>query len=104
MAISSSGDVSKVKEVVHQNYFDHQGLGGEPVRGPSGFAKVVAAARSRYASLEVTLQDLILADDRAAARLQWYGTRLDGDVVRRETIEIIRIEQGKAVEHWGART
>ncbi len=104
VAMFSSGDVSKVQAVVHQDYFDHQGLGGEPVRGPSGFAKVVAAARSSYASLEVTLQDLILADDRAAARLQWYGTRLDGDVVRRETIDIIRIEHGKAVEHWGARS
>lgn len=100
----SSGDVSAVQAVVHPDYFDHQGLGGEPVHGPLGFATVVAAARSSYARLEVTLEDLIGAGDRAAARLQWHGTRLEGDVVRRETIEIIRIEQGKAVEHWGARS
>lgn len=100
----SSGDVSKVQAVVHPDYFDHQGLGGEAVYGPSGFAKVVTAARSGYARLEVSVQDLLVADDRAAARLQWHGTRLDGDIVRRETIEIIRIEQGKAVEHWGARS
>jgi predicted SnoaL-like aldol condensation-catalyzing enzyme len=103
VAMFSSGDVSAVQAVVHPDYFDHQGLGGEPVHGPSGFARVVAAARSSYARLEVTFQDVIADGDRAAARLQWHGTRLDGDVVRRETIEIIRTEQGRAVEHWGAR-
>jgi predicted SnoaL-like aldol condensation-catalyzing enzyme len=100
----TSGDVSKVQAVVHPDYVDHQGLDGEPVHGPAGFATVVGAARSSYARLEVSIQDLFVADDRAAARLQWHGTRPDGDVVRRETIEIIRIERGKAVEHWGARS
>ena len=95
VAMFTSGDVSMVQASCIRNYFDHQGLGGEPVRGPSGFAKVVAAARSSHAGLEVSIQDLLVADDRAAARLQWHGTRLDGDVVRRETIEIIRIDHGK---------
>ena len=81
VAMFSSGDVSKVKAVVHPDYLDHQGLGGEPVRGPSGFAKVVATARSSHAGLEVSIQDLRVAGDRAAARLQWHGTRLDGGVL-----------------------
>lgn len=103
VAMFSSGDVSEVETHVHADYFDHQGLGGQPIRGPSGFATVVAAARSDYEHLEVTVEDLITGADRAAARLRWHGTRLHGEVVRRETLEIVRIVDGRAVEHWGGR-
>src|SRR5688572_19752942 len=86
----STGDLSRLRETIHAEYLDHQGLGGEPVQGPDGFASVVAAARSSYKELTVTVADLIEANDRAAARLKWEGTRLSGEQVARETLEIVR--------------
>jgi predicted SnoaL-like aldol condensation-catalyzing enzyme len=32
------------------------------------------------------------------------GLRRSGESVDRQTIEIVRVENGKAVEHWGARS
>ena len=51
----------------------------------------------------MTVEDLITGSDRVAARLQWTGVRHDAKVTR-QTLEIIRIEDGMAVEHWGGRS
>lgn len=103
VAMFSTGDLSDIQETVHPDYFDHQGLHGEPIRGPAGFESVVAAARASFATLEVTVEDLIAGRDRAAARLQWNGLRPEGQVSR-QTVEIVRIKDGMAVEHWGGRS
>ncbi len=101
----TTGDLTRLQTTVDPDYLDHQGLGGECLRGRQGFALVVAAARSDYGQLVVTVEDLITAPDRAAARLRWRGTRhVSGQQVERETIEIVRIERGRAVEHWGAHS
>lgn len=103
VAMFSTGDLCDIHRTVHPDYLDHQGLHGEPIRGPAGFAAVVAAARSSFTTLDVTVEDLIPAADRAAARLQWSGLRPDGQVSR-QTLEIVRIEDGMAIEHWGGRS
>ena len=100
----NSGDVGGVEELVHAEYHDHQGLYGEPRFGPTGFAEVVAVARSGCATLDVTVEDLVEQGDRAAARLRWRGTRRTGERVERETLEMIRVRDGLAVEHWGGRS
>jgi predicted SnoaL-like aldol condensation-catalyzing enzyme len=103
VAMFSTGDLSDLDETVHPAYLDHQGLRGEPVRGRAGFASVVAAARAGFTILDVTIEDLITNTDRAAARLQWSGVQAAGRVTR-QTLEIVRIEDGMAVEHWGGRS
>jgi hypothetical protein len=104
VAMFNSGDVGGVDELVHAEYYDHQGLDGEPMHGPSGFARVVAVARSGYAVLDVTIEDLMEESDRAAARLRWRGVRRSGESVELETLEMIHVREGRAVEHWGARS
>ncbi len=104
VAMFNTGDLSDVEAAVHTDYVDHQGLDGEPVQGVAGFARVVFAARGRYQSLRVTIEALIEESERVAARLRWQGVRISGEVVDRETLEIVRIEGGKAVEHWGGRS
>jgi predicted ester cyclase len=100
-----TGNVSEVDFFVDPRYLDHQGVGGKPIRGPDGFRKVVDLARSGFADLRVSVEDMIGDSDRAAARLLWVGRRnSDGMSIRRETIDIVRFESGKAVEHWGHRT
>lgn len=61
-------------------------------------------SRSDYSTLSVEIADLIEGDDRAAARLVWSGERESGDTVRRETLEIVRVRDGYAVEHWGGHS
>ena len=99
----ATGDVTSVTSFVAPDYLDHQGLGGVEIVGADGFCSVVLAARRDYVSLDVVVEDLIADGGRAAARLSWSGTRATGAAMRRETIEIVRVVGGLAVEHWGTR-
>ena len=100
----ATGDVLDVNSLVDEKYVDHQGLGGIEILGAAGFRQVVEVARSSFLDLDVSVEDLIADGDRAAARLRWVGKRaLDGVTVTRETIDIVRFEDNRAVEHWGVR-
>jgi predicted SnoaL-like aldol condensation-catalyzing enzyme len=99
----STGDVSAVDDVVAVDYIDHQGLGGNEMRGVAGFVRVVGVAREAYSELSVEVVDLEADGDRAEGRLEWKGVRHDGSIVERVTIETVRVVDGRAVEHWGRR-
>lgn len=128
VSMFTSGDVSSVATVVDPDYVDHQGdeTGGDPPDrsdgpdrdgeaagsdtpgrgdrgGPARFAAVVAGARSGHDTLVVTIEDLIEGDDRVAVRLRWRGTGPGGSDDR-ETLDIVRVHRGRAVEHWGGRS
>jgi predicted SnoaL-like aldol condensation-catalyzing enzyme len=100
--VFNSGDVSRVAELLADDYVDHQGLRGVALRGPDGFARVVDAARAAYAAIEVTIEDVVADESKVAARLHWRHIKDSGAEVRRQTIEILRIGDGKVLEHWGA--
>jgi predicted ester cyclase len=97
-----TGDFARVDQFVSPDYVDHQGLGEGEVLGASGFANVVQVARRAVSGLEMRIEDVITEDDRAAARINWQGVSADGRMLERETIDIIRVVDDKAVEHWGA--
>jgi predicted SnoaL-like aldol condensation-catalyzing enzyme len=103
VAMFASGDPSAAAAVVAEDYLDHQGLGSGPINGIDGFALVVRTNHAAYRDQEISIEDLFGVEDRAVARIRWRGERHDGEYVERETIDIIRVAEGRAVEHWGAR-
>jgi len=100
----ASGDPSEAAAVVAEDYLDHQGLGAGPIRGIDGFARVVRTSHEAYEEHDITIEDLFGVDDRAVARIRWRGRRRGGEEVDRQTIDIVRVVGGRAVEHWGAPT
>ena len=104
VAMFDSGDPTYAASVVAADYVDHQGFGHGPIRGVDGFARVVATSHAGYEQQDVTIKDIFATPDRAVARIRWQGRRPNGERVDRETIDIIRVENGRAVEHWGAHT
>lgn len=105
VAAFATGDVADAADLVAPGYLDHQGLDDErPIRGADGFARVVSVARSGYHDLNVAIADLVEGADRVVLRLRWDGIRPTGEREQRETIDIVRVEDGRAVEHWGARS
>ncbi|MBA3652890.1 MAG: nuclear transport factor 2 family protein [Actinobacteria bacterium] len=103
VAMFASGDPSTASAVVAEDYLDHQGLGTGPIQGIEGFALVVRTNHDAYKHQEISIEDLFGVADRAVARIRWRGQRYDGGHVDRETIDIIRVADGRAIEHWGAR-
>lgn len=98
----ATGEITDVDDFVAEEYFDHQGLGSGPMHGGASFRTVVAAARSSYVELRVTALDVVEESEKSVARIEWVGELRDGKTRRRETIDIIRVRDGKAIEHWGA--
>ncbi len=95
----ATGDLSGVDALIAAGYIDHQGLEGIEIRGPEGFNRVVRAARSAFPDLQVDVEDLIAEGDRVVARLRWRGTQSTGERIERETIDIVRVLDGQAIEH-----
>ncbi len=105
VAAFNTGQVDDVRDYVDATYLDHQGLRRiRPIEGPDGFRLVVETARSGYSKLSVEVVDLIEGEDRTAARLVWSGVSQSGHGTRRETLEIVRVVSGRAVEHWGGHS
>ena len=95
----ATGDLSQVASVVSAAYFDHQESPG--VNGPELFSNVVTRVRKRFPDLQVQIEDMIAEGDRVVARLQWKGTDSTGQAFQAEGIDIVRIADEKAIEHWG---
>jgi predicted SnoaL-like aldol condensation-catalyzing enzyme len=102
VAIFASGDPADAAAVVADDYLDHQGLGDGPRHGVAGFAEVVRANRDACEHQEITIEDLFGTADRAVARIRWRGRLRGGAAFDRQTIDIIRVVDGRAAEHWGA--
>lgn len=99
--VFETGNLSEVPALIDADYIDHQGLGGTTLRGGDGFRRVVTAARQAFLDLRVSIEDLLAEDDRVAAQLRWHGTRPGGEPIERETLDIVRFANGRAIEHWG---
>jgi ketosteroid isomerase-like protein len=102
VAALAAGVAVNCDEYVAPDYLDHQGRAGRPLHGPEGFRQVVEAAH-RTAKPHLEVQDTIADSTHVVARIRWrFEPRHAGDHIERETIEIVRVEGGRAVEHWGA--
>jgi predicted ester cyclase len=102
LAMFETGDISDVHEVVASDYLDHQGL-DTPLVGPDGFMRVVGTVQSVCPQLRIEVEDEVSEGDRVAARLRWTFRGEAGQLVQRRTIELLRVEHGRAAEHWGAK-
>ena len=97
----ATGDLEAVSSAVAEEYIDHQGLGDVEVRGWHGFRRVVRTVQES-SDVRITIEDLVVAEDKAALRLRWHGVNRAGRTVTRETLELLRFADGRLIEHWGA--
>ncbi len=102
VAIFNTGDLSEVDSLFSSDYVDRQRPLWIKVTGPEEFKQIVMDARKSLPNLRVTIEDIIAEGDRVVLRLQWHSTLPAGKKIARETIDILRFVNGKAVEHWGA--
>jgi predicted ester cyclase len=100
--IFNTGDLSEVNLIFSADYIDHQKPPEMEINGPDEFKQIVMRARGSLRTLKVTIEDLLVEEDKVAARLGWHLTDLAGKEIYRETIDILRFVNGQVVEHWGA--
>jgi steroid delta-isomerase-like uncharacterized protein len=108
--VFAAGKLDVADEIFSADFFTHDpGLTGDGwPTGPEGPKTIAGLWKSVFPDLRFTIEDEIAEGDTVA--LRWtatgthQGTLLDipasGRTVRTSGIDIFRMEDGKAVEHW----
>jgi hypothetical protein len=108
-----TGDVSKLDSFVAADIIDHEGdMNGNPVRGRDSVKAMLADIHNHFDNLKIeTISESTSADGKYHfAMIRFMGTTKDnsmgapaGTVINSVAMDVVRIENGLAVEHWGFR-
>jgi len=107
--VLTGGKIDAVDELCSEDVVDHEAPPGMPP-GAEGVKAFVQMFRAAFPDLRATVEDAFEVGDRAAVRSRWTGTHqgefmgvpASGKPIDIEPIDIIRVADGKCVEHWGA--
>ena len=109
----NAGDLAAASELMTENCINHAAL--PEAQGRAGFVRCLTKLRTAFPNLAYTLDDVIIEGDRAVMRVTASGTQqgpltltcmplaATGKTVKFEQIHIVRVADGKIVEHWLAQ-
>jgi predicted ester cyclase len=105
----SRGDEATADAIIHPDFFDHTNPPGMQ-RGLEGHKAIVRLFRSIFPDLEWRIDDLIAEGDKVVARTtmrgtqrgEFFGIPQTGRTVEMGGVHIMRIADGKIIEHWGS--
>jgi predicted ester cyclase len=102
----SKGNLDALDGIVAADYVEHQpGLGLDL----EGFKHAIAGLRASFPDFTLTIEDLTVDGDMVWARLKARGThggplfglQPTGKQIEVDVFDLIRVEDGMLVEHWG---
>jgi steroid delta-isomerase-like uncharacterized protein len=104
----STHDDQVADEIIHPEFFDHTNPPGMQ-HGIAGHKAIVDLFRASFPDMRWEIHDLIAAGDRVVARTTMSGTHRGAffgipptnRAVEVGGVHILRIADGKIVEHWG---
>ena len=102
----SAGDLAAIDAVVAPDFIEHQHGARSGVEALKG---MVTHLRGWFPDLTLTIEDLVVSGDKAWGRIVARATHTQpvmgrpptGNPVRIDIIDIMRVVDGKMVEHWG---
>jgi steroid delta-isomerase-like uncharacterized protein len=105
----NSGDVTGLDKLVSASFVDHQPIPGVTASGLDGLKQTISMMRAAFPDLHMKVEDTISSGDRVVCRCnitgtqkgEWMGAPPSGKAFSIDCIDIVRFENGKAVEHWG---
>lgn len=110
--IFNTGNLAVADEIIAAEFVEHipQPMpGSQSTKGPEAVRSFASKFREAIPDLHVSVDDIIAAGDKVVARVTWQGTQRGplfgadptGKSMRFMGIDIVRVEGGKFVEHWG---
>ena len=102
----NNGNLEAIDELFAPDFVEHQ-VGIAP--GRDGVKGSIQALRTAFPDLHLTFEDAVANGDMVWARLSAAGTHQGpfmglpgtGRPVRIDVIDIVRVADGRLVEHWG---
>jgi steroid delta-isomerase-like uncharacterized protein len=107
--VFNQGNIRAADEVISPDFVEREELPPGMPSGREGVKQMTVMFRSAFQDFKVTIDDVIAEGDRVVLRTTWSGTHRGefmgipptGKRVSFGVIDIIRIAEGKFVEHWG---
>jgi predicted ester cyclase len=105
----NAGDLDVADELTSPELVEHQDFGPNHAPGADGLRAVIASLRHAFSDFHLAIEDLVVDGDKAWLRMSGTGTN-DGSFMghpptgrpmRTDVFDVIRVENGRIVEHWG---
>ena len=106
--VFNKGNLAVADELLAPNLIDHNPFPGQPP-GVEGLKQAMVALRQAFPDLHVTVDEMLSDGDKVVIRSTMKGTHkgtfmnipATGKQISVEGIDIVRISNGRVVEHWG---
>jgi steroid delta-isomerase-like uncharacterized protein len=107
--VFNRGNMSLADKFLAPDFVEREELPPGVPRGREGVKQLTAMFRSAFPDFKATIDDIIAEGDKVVIRQTWTGTHKGefmgmpptGKRMSIGVIDIIRIAEGKFVEHWG---
>lgn len=101
------GNLEVIDQVVDPNVISHSALPGQKP-GAAGLKEAITMFRSAFPDLTIKAEDIIAEGDKVVGRFKVSGTHkgkfMDfeptGSAFTYDEVVIVRLKDGKIVEHW----
>jgi steroid delta-isomerase-like uncharacterized protein len=101
-------NMASFEELVADDIVDHEPIPGLP-SGKEGVRQFLQMMWSAFPDMTATIEDEAVEGDRVWSRTKFRGTHkgdfmgipATGQQVQVESIDVVRVRDGKAIEHWG---
>jgi len=105
----NKGNMDVVDAVTSADLVEHQNYGPNHAAGAEGVRAVVASLRRSFPDFRLTIEDVAVSGHAVWLRMVATGTNTGpymghaptGRSIRIDVFDVIRIENGLMVEHWG---
>ena len=103
------GNMGIVGEIFAPDFIEREQLPPGIPSGREGVKVLTTMLRSAFPDFKATIDDILAEGDKVVIRMTWSGTQkgefmgipASGKRISIGVIDIIRITNGKVVEHWG---
>ncbi len=110
--IFNKGNLAVADEIIAAEFVEHipQPIPGtHSTTGPEAIRSFAAMFRAAIPDLHIAIDDVIAAGDKVVTRVTWAGTQKGqlfgadptGKRLSFMGIDIVQVQNGKLVEHWG---
>ncbi len=105
----TEGRLDVADELIAHEMVEHQDFGPAHAPGPEGVKAVIASLRRAFPDFRLSIEDLVVAGDVVWTRNVATGTN-DGSFMghpptgrpmRVDVFDVLRVVDGRIVEHWG---